>query len=80
MRFSYEATCECGGGLVFLAVGEEKFRPGECSSCGKTARLLDPSSVSVTAERLLDRRAEQSWRMETSVFRSSSQPLLSNHI
>ncbi len=47
------------GNSFFLAVGEEKFRPGEYSSCGKTARLLDPLSVSVTAERLLHRsRAE----------------------
>ena len=55
MRFTYQTACECGGEMVFLAIGEESFRPGECSSCGKTDHLFDPLSVSVTAERLLNR-------------------------
>src|SRR5262249_42503991 len=55
MKFTYEAACECGGRIVFSTTGEEKFGPGECSSCKKTAYLTDPLSVSVTAERLLYR-------------------------
>lgn len=55
MRFTYKGTCECGGELIFLATGEAEFNPAECPSCKKTAFLLDPLSVSVTAERLLCR-------------------------
>jgi hypothetical protein len=55
MRFIYKGTCECGEELIFLATGEAEFDPAECSSCKKAAFLLDPLSVSVTAERLLYR-------------------------
>ena len=55
MRFTYGTACECGGEMVFSAIGDESFGPGECSSCGNTGHLLDPLSVSVTAERLLHR-------------------------
>ncbi len=55
MRFTYGTACECGGEMVFSAIGEEEFGSGECSSCGKTGHLFDPLSVSVTAERLLHR-------------------------
>jgi hypothetical protein len=55
MKFTYDVGCECGGRIVFSTTGEEKFGPGECASCKKTAYLTDPLSVSVTAERLLYR-------------------------
>src|SRR5665213_382921 len=55
MKFTYNAACECGGQIVFSATGEAEFYPAECSSCKKAAFLLDPLSVSVTAERLLYR-------------------------
>jgi hypothetical protein len=55
MKFCYKRTCECGGELIFLATGEGDFDPAECSSCKKAAFLIDPLSVSVTAERLLYR-------------------------
>jgi hypothetical protein len=55
MKFTYNAACECGGEFIFSATGEEKFGPGECSSCKKTTCLIDPLSVSVTAEKLLYR-------------------------
>jgi hypothetical protein len=55
MKFTYDTACECGGKIVFSATGEEKFGLGECSSCKKTTYLIDPLSVSVTAERLLYR-------------------------
>jgi hypothetical protein len=54
MKFTYDTACECGGKIVFSATGEEKVGLGECSSCKKTTYLIDPLSVSVTAERLLD--------------------------
>ena len=55
MKFTYNAACECGGQIVFSATGEEQFGQGECSTCEKTTYLIDPLSVSVTAERLLHR-------------------------
>lgn len=55
MKFTYDTACQCGGKIVFSATGEEKFGLGECSSCKKTTYLIDPLSVSVTAERLLYR-------------------------
>ena len=55
MKFTYNAACECGGQIVFAATGEGQFGPGECSMCKKTTYLIDPLSVSVTAERLLYR-------------------------
>ena len=59
MKFTYKAACECGGEILFLATGEEEFGQGECSSCNNTPRLIDPLSVSVTAERLLVRSREE---------------------
>jgi len=55
MKFTYDAPCECGGQIVFSARGDEQFGPGECSMCKGTTYLIDPLSVSVTAERLLYR-------------------------
>lgn len=55
MKFTYSAACECGGQMTFSATGEEQFGPGECSICKKASHLIDPLSVSVTAERLLYR-------------------------
>jgi len=55
MKFTYNAACECGGEIFFSATGEGQFGPGECSSCKKATYLIDPLSVSVTAERLLYR-------------------------
>ncbi len=55
MKFIYNGACECGEEIFFSATGEGDFGPGECSSCKKATFLIDPLSVSVTAERLLYR-------------------------
>jgi hypothetical protein len=38
--------------LIFQATGEAEFEPAECSTRKKVAHLIDPLSVSVTAERM----------------------------
>ena len=55
MKFQHLQDCSCGGHYRFETSGDKSFKAGECSSCGKTAHLLDPLSVSVVAERLLHR-------------------------
>lgn len=40
---------------MFSGHGDAEFSPATCSRCGLTAYLVDPQSVSVTAERLLYR-------------------------
>lgn len=55
MKFTIEKPCDCGGRYVFSAYGDAEFGTGACESCGKTAHIMNPLSVSVTAERLLYR-------------------------
>jgi hypothetical protein len=55
MKFTIEQKCDCGGRFVFCAFGDAKFGPATCTACGKYGYLIDPLSVSVTAERLLYR-------------------------
>lgn len=55
MRFTIQQPCKCGGSYPFSAYGDAPFEAAVCGSCGKTAHLSDPLSVSVTAERLLYR-------------------------
>ena len=55
MKFSIERPCDCGGHYVFSAHGDADFGSATCSHCGKSAHMIDPLSVSVTAERLLYR-------------------------
>jgi hypothetical protein len=55
MKFTDEKPCDCGGRYVFSAYGDADFGFGDCSGCGKSAHLMNPLSVSVTAERLLYR-------------------------
>ncbi len=55
MKFFIERACDCGGRYVFSAYGDAEFTPAICVNCGKSAHLMDPLSVSVTAERLLRR-------------------------
>lgn len=55
MKFAIKKPCDCGGQYVFSAYGDVEFGSATCSSCGKFAHLMNPLSVSVTAERLLYR-------------------------
>jgi hypothetical protein len=55
MKFTIEKPCGCGGRYAFSAYGDGEFGSAECSKCGKPAHLVNPLSVSVTAERLLHR-------------------------
>jgi hypothetical protein len=55
VKFAIERVCECGGRHVFSTYGDAKFGTTTCTNCGKPAYLMDPLSVSVTAERLLYR-------------------------
>jgi hypothetical protein len=55
MKFTFKNLCTCGGRFVFSAHGDADFAPATCDKCGNPAYLLDPLSVSVTAERLLYR-------------------------
>lgn len=40
---------------MFVAYGDARFAPATCTKCAKPGGLIDPLSVSVTAERLLYR-------------------------
>ena len=55
MKFTIEKECDCGGRYVFCAYGDADFGSATCAKCGKSAHLMNPLSVSVTAERLLYR-------------------------
>jgi hypothetical protein len=55
MKFSIEKPCNCGGRYVFSAYGDGDFGAAVCDKCGESAHLINPPSVSVTAERLLYR-------------------------
>ncbi len=55
MKFSIEKPCNCGGRYVFSANGEADFGTAVCDKCAESAHLMNPLSVSVTAERLLYR-------------------------
>jgi hypothetical protein len=55
MKFAIEKECNCGGRYVFSTHGDAEFGAAICSKCGKSAHLMNPLSVSVTAERLLYR-------------------------
>lgn len=55
MKFTYEKPCDWGGCYVFSAYGDAEFGPATCPNCSKSAHLINPLSVSVTAERLLYR-------------------------
>lgn len=55
MKFTIEQVCSCGGRFVFSAYGDAKFGQAKCTHCPKTTYLIDPLSVSVTAERLVYR-------------------------
>jgi hypothetical protein len=55
VNFRDEKPCECGGRYLFYASGDAEFGFGKCSTCGKSAHLMNGLSVSVTAERLLYR-------------------------
>lgn len=55
MKFRFDNGCDCGGRHAFSAYGDSKFSASVCPTCGNSAYLMDPLSVSVTAERLLYR-------------------------
>ena len=55
MKFSIEKPCDCGGRYLFAANGDTDFGAAVCEKCGNSAHLVNPLSVSVTAERLLYR-------------------------
>jgi hypothetical protein len=55
MEFTHEQPCSCGGRYVFSAYGDASFGQATCTNCGQHGQLIDPLSVSVTAERLLYR-------------------------
>jgi hypothetical protein len=55
VKFTIEKACDCGGRYVFSAYGDAEFGAANCPDCEKSGHLMDPLSVSVTSERLLDR-------------------------
>ena len=55
MKFTIEKACDCGGRYVFSAYGDADFGAATCTDCEKSAYLMNPLSVSFTAERLLYR-------------------------
>jgi hypothetical protein len=55
MKFAIDMKCACGGRYVFSAYGDAEFGSAVCTKCGSPGHLSDPTSVSVTAERLLYR-------------------------
>ena len=71
MKFTIEQECDCGGRYVFCAYGDADFGSATCPKCGKSAHLMNPLSVSVTAERLLYRSRQSSKRRIQLVHRHS---------
>ena len=67
MKFTHEVPCNCGGRNVFSAYGDGGFESAPCSNCGTPTFLMDPLSVSVTAERLLYRSKAELERGEFSL-------------
>jgi hypothetical protein len=55
MKFAINKPCDCGGQYVFSAYGDVEFGSATCSNCRKSTHLMNPLSVSLTAERLLYR-------------------------
>jgi hypothetical protein len=55
LKFIQEMPCACGHTHSFSAYGDSRWTAAVCPNCGSAAGLIDPLSVSVTAERLLYR-------------------------
>lgn len=55
LKFIQEMPCACGHTHSFSAYGDNRWTAAVCPKCGSAAGLIDPLSVSVTAERLLYR-------------------------
>jgi hypothetical protein len=55
LKFVQEMPCACGHIHSFSAYGDNCWTAAVCPKCGSAAGLIDPLSVSVTAERLLYR-------------------------
>ncbi len=53
MKFSQNCTCGCGEQILFETYGDGDWPSALCPACESGAFLIDPLSVSVTAERLL---------------------------
>src|ERR1039458_10523852 len=55
LKFIQEMPCACGHTHSFSTYGDNRWTAAVCPKCGSAAGLIDPLSVSVTAERLLYR-------------------------
>jgi HEPN domain-containing protein len=55
MKFTQNFLCSCGYKLPFSAYGDGDWSSIVCPICGNASGVIDPLSVSVTAERLLYR-------------------------
>jgi hypothetical protein len=59
MKFTTTHICGCGAEIKFSALGNGEFDSTECLRCGTPSHVFDPLSVSVTAERLLNRSQDE---------------------
>lgn len=55
MKFTHELLCGCGHIISFSTCGDNPWPVAVCPGCQSSAHLMNPLSVSVTAERLLHR-------------------------
>jgi len=55
MKFVQDMPCSCGGVFPFATYGEAQWPTVVCTKCGMAGGQINPLSVSVTAERLLNR-------------------------
>lgn len=55
MKFVQDMQCSCGGVFPFATYGEAQWPTVVCTKCGMAGGQINPLSVSVTAERLLNR-------------------------
>jgi hypothetical protein len=51
MKFSYTTLCSCGASVIINAYGDGDWSGAACPACHTMVQVLDPLSVSVTAER-----------------------------
>jgi hypothetical protein len=59
VKFDQEMPCTCGGVFPFATYGEAPWPTVTCTKCGMAGGQINPLSVSVTAERLLNRSKQE---------------------
>jgi len=55
MKFTHEFLCSCGRTFQVSTYGDDPWPDAVCTQCGSMVSLINSLSVSVTAERLLNR-------------------------